>query len=235
VREPIRFADGEGAMLYKPSGSGKPSAVDFDPQSWAARGAIVGEALGRGTTWILQDGARRLVLRHYRRGGLIARLSADRYIWRGEDATRPFRELRLLEALHAAGLPVPPPVAASYRREGLFYRGDILTAFLPGTESLAQRLRRGAVEAGTWQSVGHCLRRFHDFGACHADLNAHNLLLDGDGQVFVIDFDRGSLRSPGLWRDANLVRLRRSLEKIGDAQGLTFDEAGWRLLLRACT
>jgi 3-deoxy-D-manno-octulosonic acid kinase len=233
VREPIRLANGGGAMLYKPSGAGKPGIETFDASAWIARGAVVGEALGRGTTWILQDGDRRLVLRHYRRGGLIARLSPDRYLWRGEDATRPFRELRLLDTLYAAGLPVPVPVAACYRRDGLFYRGDILTVFLPDTESLAQRIRRGTADEASWQAVGRCLRRFHDFGVFHADLNAHNLLLAGAAEVFVIDFDRGELRQPGLWRDANLVRLRRSIEKIGDACGKAFDEDAWRLLLRA--
>ncbi|MEN9704230.1 MAG: hypothetical protein RLZZ393_109 [Pseudomonadota bacterium] len=221
-------------MLYKPSGAGKPVAETFDAEAWIARKAVVGEALGRGTTWIVRDGARHLVLRHYRRGGLVARLSPDAYFWRGEDATRPFRELRLLDAMHAAGLPVPPPIAACYRRQGLFYRGDIITAFLPGTESLAQRMRRGQVDARIWQAVGHCLRRFRDFGVFHADLNAHNILLAGEQGVFVIDFDRGDLRAPGLWRDANLVRLRRSIEKIGDALGRPFDEAGWRMLLEAC-
>ena len=220
-------------MLYKPSGSSKPSQEAFDPSFWAARGAIVGEALGRGTTWIVQDESRRLALRHYRRGGLVARLVGDRYFWAGEDATRPFRELRLLQALHAAGLPVPEPVAARYVRQGLTYRGDILTVFLEGTESFAQRLRDRRVTAEDWQAIGRCLRCFHDAGACHADLNAHNVLLDASGQVFVIDFDRGRLRKPGLWRDANLVRLRRSIEKIGDKAGFAFDEAAWRLLLQA--
>lgn len=231
-REPIRAADGDGAMLYKPSGTGKPVLSYFDPASWAARGAVVGQALGRGTTWIVQDGAQRLVLRHYRRGGLIARLSADRYIWRGEAATRPFRELRLLALMQAQGLPVPAPVAACYRRQGLGYRGDILTAYLPDTESLAQRLGRRAVTGDTWQAVGRCLRRFHDAGVWHADLNAHNVLLAGETQVHLIDFDRGRLRKPGLWRDANLVRLRRSIEKVGDAARIPFDEAGWRSLLQ---
>ncbi|MEY4762513.1 MAG: hypothetical protein RLZZ200_2369 [Pseudomonadota bacterium] len=220
-------------MLYKPFGSSKPAKDDFDPLSWAARGAIVGNALGRGTTWILQDASRRLVLRHYRRGGLVAGLVGDRYIWAGEEATRPFRELRLLQALRTAGLPVPEPVAARYIRQGLGYRADILTVYLEGTESFAQRLRDGRMQPADWQAIGSCLRRFHDAGACHADLNAHNVLFDTPGRVHLIDFDRGRLRAPGLWRDANLVRLRRSIEKIGDQAGLDFDEAAWRLLLQA--
>ena len=85
----------------------------------------------------------------------------------------------------------------------------------------------------SWAAIGRCLRRFHDFGICHADLNAHNVLLRGRSDVFLIDFDRGRQRRPGLWRDANLVRLRRSIEKVGDARGQSLDEAAWHCLLAA--
>jgi 3-deoxy-D-manno-octulosonic acid kinase len=57
------------------------------------------------------------------------------------------------------------------------------------------------------------------------------MLGQGDS-VYLIDFDRGCLRKPGLWCDANLVRLRRSLEKV--TYGLPaehFTEADWHGLL----
>ena len=226
-------AAGCGAMLYAPSHAGKFAVPWFEPRYWMTQGAVVGEALGRGTTWIVREGERRLVLRHYRRGGLIARLSPDRYLWRGEAATRPFQELLLIDLLHTAGLPVPAPIAARYQRDGAFYRADLITEFLPDTQSLAQRLAVGEVALESWAAIGRCLRRFHDFGICHADLNAHNVLLRGPTEVFLIDFDRGSQRRPGLWRDANLVRLRRSIEKVGDACGRPLDEAAWHCLLAA--
>ena len=39
-------------------------------------------------------------------------------------------------------------------------------------------------------------------------------MLLSEESVYLIDFDRCQLRKPGLWRDDNLVRLRRSLEKV---------------------
>jgi hypothetical protein len=63
-------------------------------------------------------------------------------------------------------------------------------------------------------------------------LNAHNILLVGDDLVYLLDFDRGRLMRPGMWCDSNLVRLRRSLEKI--TYGLPpehFSEADWHGLL----
>jgi 3-deoxy-D-manno-octulosonic acid kinase len=222
-------------MLYNPESASNLAVPWFEPRYWIARGAVVGEALGRGTTLIVKEGARRLVLRHYRRGGLAARISPDRYLWRGESVTRPFHELALIARLHAAGLPVPVPVAARYQREGSTYRGDIITEYLADTQSLAQRLAAGPPGFDTWAAIGRCLRRFHDAGVCHADLNAHNILLRDATTVFLIDFDRGSQRSSdGLWRDANLVRLRRSLEKLNDQHGdQPFDDLQWHCLLSA--
>lgn len=221
-------------MLADVQGGGNVTAPWFEPGFWKARNAVVAEARGRGQTWIVRDGKRELVLRHYRRGGLVAKLSHDRYIWLGEHATRPFRELTLLARMLAAGLPVPEPVAARYLRHGRTWSGDILVAFLPQTQTLAQRLSSGSVSLLTWAAIGRMLARFHEVGVCHTDLNAHNILLRGPSQTWLIDFDGASVRRPGLWRDGNLVRLRRSLEKLNDGPAAgRFDEPQWHCLLSA--
>jgi 3-deoxy-D-manno-octulosonic acid kinase len=208
-----RIAAGTGAILYEPSRLDHPTPADFDPQALAAAGRITGTAMGRGSAWFVAPrGGTATVLRHYRRGGLVARLVADRYLWRGEEATRAFRELRLLAALEALGLPAARPVAARYQRAGLLYRADLITLAIPGARALADRLGDPALP---WARIGATLRAFHDAGACHADLNARNVLLDAGDAVHLIDFDRGSLGAPGGWREQNLERLARSLVKIG--------------------
>ena len=230
-----------GAMLYDASRAGNLSTETFDPVLLARRGQIVGEARGRGTAWFLSVQNHAWVLRHYRRGGLISGLSRDRYWWRGEEGTRSFAEWQLTYHLHRAGLPVPAPIAARYRKHGFGYRGDIITERLMDVWSLAQALDVAPLSLLTWIAIGRCLRRFHELGVCHADLNAHNILIGRDvnrhseespDRVYLIDFDRGSLRKPGFWQDANLVRLRRSLEKI--TWGLPaerFTEDDWHGLL----
>jgi 3-deoxy-D-manno-octulosonic acid kinase len=224
-----------GAMLYDASRAGNLSTEVFDPVLLARRGQIVGEARGRGTAWFLSVQNRSWVLRHYRRGGLVSRLLRDQYLWQGEEPTRPFAEWQLTYHLHRAGLPVPAPIAARYRKLGFSYRGDIITERLPEVWSLAQALAAAPLSLLAWIGIGRCLRRFHELGVCHADLNAHNILIGNtaeDERVFLIDFDRGSLRKPGFWKDDNLVRLRRSLEKI--CWGLPrerFTEDDWHGLL----
>lgn len=221
-----------GAMLSDASRAGNLSADWFDPEWWRSRGQMEGTTRGRGTTYIVRAGEKRMVLRHYRRGGLVAKVSRDRYLWRGEAATRPFHEWYLTYHLHRAGLPVPAPVAARYVRRGLVYRGDLITEEIPDAQSLAERLRRGSLSILSWIAVGRCIRRFHELGVFHPDLNAHNVLFARDDTVHLIDFDRGRLRRPGLWCDANLVRLRRSLEKVTWALPAgRITEADWHGLL----
>ncbi len=221
-----------GAMLYDASRAGNAVPAWFDPAYWAERNEIEGEARGRGTTHFVRSGRQHFVLRHYRRGGLMARLMGDRYFWRNESATRSFAEWQLLYHLHRAGLPVPAPIAARYRRHGFLYTADLITERMVDSVSLAEQLRRRGIPILGWITIGRCIRAFHDLGVCHPDLNAHNILLVGDDLVYLIDFDRGSLRKPGLWCDSNLVRLRRSLEKITyKLPPEHFSEADWHGLL----
>lgn len=204
--------------------------LPFEPSFWAERGELLEVTAGRGSAWFVAAG--RWALRHYRRGGLMARVSPDRYLWAGELKVRAFAEWRLLRELTRRGLPVPVPVAARYRRTGLAYRCDLITRRVAGARPLSAALAAGPLADGTWRQVGSTVRRLHDAGADHADLNAHNILLDERGAVTVIDFDRGRLRAPGGWARHNLDRLHRSLAKISrDLAPDRFSPAAWDLLL----
>ena len=77
------------------------------------------------------------MLRHYRRGGAVARLSGDAYLWTGAGRTRSFAEWRLLRQLRRWDLPVPRPIAARYVRQGLAYRADLITGELTTRRTLA--------------------------------------------------------------------------------------------------
>ena len=205
-------------MLADPDSLGNPSQEDaaalFDPEFWRARGELVAVTGGRGSAWFIASGARQWVLRHFRRGGFIARLSQDGYVWAGEDKVRAFAEWRLLELLTRRGLPVPKPIAARYQRTGLSYRCDLITQRIMDANPLSALLAQGALPEAQWRAVGAAVARLHGAGVDHADLNAHNILIDVTGVVSVIDFDRGQLRRPGRWSSRNLQRLRRSLDKI---------------------
>jgi 3-deoxy-D-manno-octulosonic acid kinase len=112
----------------------------------------------------------------------------------------------------------------------------LITQRIAGADPLSARLGAAPPLAeAVWRAVGAAVARLHRAGVDHADLNAHNILLDGSGAISVIDFDRGRLRAPGTWAARNLQRLRRSLEKIsrsspvGRSEG--FSAQAWEWLL----
>jgi 3-deoxy-D-manno-octulosonic acid kinase len=227
----------DGAILFDAAacGAARPDADWFSPAHWAALGRAETHGGGRGGVAFVETPAGACVLRHYHRGGLAARVSADSYLWTGARRTRSFREFRLLDHLVAAGLPVAAPVAARYVRNGLSYRADLIVRRIPSVETLAERLARGALDVSLGERIGAMLARFHAAGACHADLNAHNILIDPRNNVALIDFDRGSLCKPALsWQQANLARLRRSLMKLGAKKRFDdFETRFWHPLLGA--
>jgi len=187
---------------------------------------------GRGRTLFKMIAGRECVLRHYYRGGMVRNLSEDSFVWTGQDRTRPFCEWRLLAELRHRGLPVPLPVAARCVRSGMFYTADLITERLPGVDSLAVRLGAGNMNDDLWRTVGGTIARFHGQRVFHADLNAHNIQVDGDGCVYLLDFDRGRIMGEsGRWAGRNLQRLRRSIEKVCRESAVSFGERNWTILL----
>ncbi len=201
--------------------------VCFDTEELQHRGIVDGIAsAGRGNTvfFTLNDDA--LVLRHYRRGGLVRHISQSRYVFTGFHRTRALREFDLLLQLQKAGLPAPRAYACRVVREGLLYTASLVTYRLPG-RTLAQAMQKSSVEHdkswlddSAWQAIGEVIGQFHAAGIYHADLNAHNIMIDDDMRVSLIDFDRGAKRALPAnpvrmgWCLENMNRLERSIKKI---------------------
>jgi len=234
------IATAGGGILYDASRLSKPDEELFSRSHWASLGALEEIAGGRSSIAVLNAGAvradaegSRWVLRHYRRGGLIAKLSQDRYLWAGAARTRSFAEWRLLAELRRRGLPVPAPIAARYVRGALTYRADLITELLPGTRTLADAISGHDLPEAGWRAVGKTIGEFHREGVHHADLNANNILLAGSRpEVYVLDFDRGRIEARGAWEQAVLARLRRSLEKITSQRAdVRFGAQQWQWLI----
>lgn len=224
-----------GAILFDATAVQHVDEAWFEPTHWQASSTSRQQSGGRGSVVFFDAPFGAGVLRHYRRGGLVGKLNADHYLWTGRRRTRGFREFTLLAQLHDAGLRVPAPLFARYVREGLRYRADLVTRRIPGARTLAERSLAGDVDAALAARVGRTLAGFHVRGAWHADLNAHNVVVDGAGDVWLLDFDRGRMRPPAMpWQQANLERLHRSLAKIGAIKRLEgFDSRFWHPLLAA--
>ena len=191
-----------------------------------------GPGAGRGKVLFIEHETQQWALRHYCRGGLARRLSTDRFLWAGLHRTRPFREWTLLEHMYRLALPVPRPVAARVARRGAVYTADLVTVRIPDVTTLSRRLSGTSLHPKIWRSVGQTIARFHAAGICHADLNAHNIQIDSQDRLYLLDFDRGrAMQAPGGWMQGNLARLHRSLTKLLGEGAIRFGEADWTNLL----
>lgn len=222
-----------GAILFDAAVSAQVGHEWFSPDYWRERDALRMQAGGRGGVAVIATPVGEGVLRHYRRGGVLARLLGDRYVWTGASRTRPFAEMRLLADIARLALPGPIPLAARYCRHGLFYSADLITRRIADAQTLAECLANGQLDAELAEEVGALVARFHRAGVWHADLNAHNVMVTPNG-LYLIDFDRGRLRTPAMaWQQANLARLHRSLLKLGAAgrDEAAFEKGIWQPLL----
>ena len=223
------------AIIYDASLMDVPGVEFFNVDYWRVQEALHGDAVGRGSAWFIDAPQGPVVLRRYLRGGWAAKISRQAYLFSTVSRSRPFREFKLLAMLSEQGLPVPAPIAALCEFHGFVSTGTIIMSRIAHAQTLADVLRLSAGEpahdAGVWASVGKCIRRFHDAGVWHADLNARNILLSDESNVFLIDFDRARF-TPGkaVNGEGNLKRLKRSLTKLWPTDQLSRLSSSWDLL-----
>ena len=206
----------------------------FSIDYWKAQNALKGTASGRGTVWFLNNNQGEFVLRRYRRGGLIAKLTQFRFLFTGFKSSRPYQELNLLEKMLKENLPVPDPIAGRCQRLGLQYQAEIMTRLIPNAAELfTYLLDKQQTQQLNWTDIGKTIKRFHQAGIDHTDLNCHNIMIDNKSKVWLIDFDKCRQR-PGdkKWPLANLQRLKRSFDKEANKHAnFQFEQAHWQLLL----
>lgn len=167
---------------------------------------------GRGRTTIVRlDGRAPLVLKQMRRGGWLGSLWRDRYPGR----SRLLDNLRVPAEALRRGVPTPAPVALVLVEgpRGL-YRAWLAVEEVVGAQNLIERLRaKDSPSAAEIDAVVGAVRRMHDRGVEHRDLNLGNLLVRrapaGDFQPFVIDLDRARLWDSELPLGARIRSLRR--------------------------
>jgi hypothetical protein len=196
------------------------------PDRAAVERALRGSAeRGRAATAILAlpDRTERIHLRPVRHGGLLAPLWGES-IW---GIARPAAELRDTARLIEAGAPVPRPVlVAAHRARGPLWSAVVGTIHVEnardGMAWLTARPAREDLLRGA-RAAGAAIRRFHDAGGSHADLQIKNVLFrarDGETDAIVIDLDRvrAGRPPPPARRMRELMRLVRALHKRGVAE-----------------
>lgn len=212
----------------------------LNPNYWQQQNLVTGSAQGRGTTWFVaykdSDSIQHdWVLRHYYRGGLIGKIINDSYWFNGLEKTRAACEFALLRHMQTLQLPAPEPVAYRVIQKGCYYKADLLSSRIQHAQDLVAVLSEAALHNDVWHTIGATIKRFHHHGIYHHDLNSHNILLDDKKQVFLIDFDRGELRTNPVntrWKQENMARLQRSfLKELNKLAQFYFTEENWQALM----
>lgn len=222
---------GNSRICYDPEWVSAPELTLFDPERWHAKGQVVGSASGRGTTWFVQLTSMTAALRHYHRGGLFGKLVRDHYCFRSWDTTRSFAEFHLLKQLREAGVNVPRPIAAHAMKKGLFYQADLLSERIERAQDLVTLLQKQPLSTQMYQKIGMEIAKMHRVGVNHTDLNIHNILLDDQNKVWLIDFDKCFQQSGEGWKIRNLKRLERSFNKELMKRGIHWKHDEFQALL----
>jgi 3-deoxy-D-manno-octulosonic acid kinase len=198
---------------------------------------------GRGAVYSVPAPARgpdardRWAVRHYYRGGAVARWLDDRYLAVG--APRPWLEALASATARARQVPTPAVVAGAIYRRGMFYRADLATEVIPGSADLAEVLfganRLSLPLEGALTAAGRLVRALERRGVFHPDLNAKNIVLEGgaDGPAaHLVDLDRCCARQEGVPAPAFPMRrrLERSLRKFEGSTGRWIPHGAWTAL-----
>lgn len=203
----------------------------FDAQYWQVEQKIIGSAIGRGTTWFIAMQQLEAALRHYRRGGLLGKLVSDHYWFQGWEKTRSYAEFHLLHHLREQGVNVPRPIAARAVKQGFCYQADLLSEKVASARDLVAILQEKPLDKEQYISIGQEIAKLHRAQVNHTDLNIHNILLDEDNTVWIIDFDKCYQQKGDGWKEANLQRLLRSFRKERHKVEIHWQESEWQFLL----
>ncbi|MEM0911509.1 MAG: 3-deoxy-D-manno-octulosonic acid kinase, partial [Pseudomonadota bacterium] len=213
---------------------GRQLAARFFDASWLKRQKLIDQIkTGRGEVCFFSWQGRQFALRHYLRGGLVATVNKQSFLWKNLKNTRVYSELLLLDYMRANGLNVPLPIAGRVEKTGLMYRCAIITEIIPHATELHQILLKGALARDLWFAIGKSIKQMHDLNVCHDDINVKNILINDKEQIFLIDFDKCFRKPDGEWKGKNVARLKRSLDKqLMKHQHYAFNQDDWGILLQ---
>ena len=154
-----------------------------------------------------------VAIKSYYRGGWMRYLIKRRYLKLGK--TRAQIEFELLQVVRNLGIKAPEPIAYAHRGS-IFYQAWLVSRAIKQPLSLAllslkddKKTRRGM------ESVVGQISLLIQNGILHVDLHPGNIVVDGTGQIFIVDFDKGQIhhRSTEKLRSRYLTRWQRAVTK----------------------
>ncbi len=167
------------------------------------------------------DGIGSVVIKHYRRGGLLRYFIKRRYLKSGK--TRAQHEFELLDTVAELGINVPQPIAFAYCGR-LFYRAWLITREIRQPLSLAGLSLQDEEKSGrVMTSVINQVSSLIQNRILHVDLHPGNIVIDSAGKVYLLDFDKGKVYHGNRQKLKNryFARWQRAVAKHGLPNFLT--------------
>jgi 3-deoxy-D-manno-octulosonic acid kinase len=170
---------------------------------------------------IFLKNGKRIVIKKYYHGGLLGSLWKDLYIF----GSRAFEELILTEKIRSCEIPTHQPICAVHKSIFLFfYKAYLISLEIPNAKDLKNFLTKIGknpspqdliLKRRVIRSIGNLIKKFHEEGFFHRDLQLKNILVEGE-KVFLIDFDRSYQKHELSQNEKikNILRLKRSAEKL---------------------
>ena len=159
------------------------------------------------------NGLGSVVIKQFKRGGLIRFIIKNRYIRYGK--TRGQIELELMHKLRQLGIRAPEPIAYAYRGFPL-YTAWLITRKINKACTLAELCDQDIKRVNRIMiSVFEQIDRLVECRCMHVDLHPGNILVDQDDHVYLIDFDKGYFSSATREKlyDGYYKRWQRSIIK----------------------
>ncbi len=196
---------------------------------WAAAQPARRIFTGRGEAYGVTLGDAAAVVRHARHGGMLAPLLGDVFAGR----PRFYREAELARRLAEGGVNTPALLAGVRYGAGPFHRADVATERIAGADLVevffGDHPPTGAARAAALEAVGRLIRRLHDLGWVHPDLQLRNVLVADAAAsggpapaAWLLDVDtcRPMRGDADTERARNLARFERSWAKWNRRRGL---------------
>jgi len=159
------------------------------------------------------DGIGSVVIKHYRRGGLMRYFIKRRYLKFGK--TRSQVEFESMHKLRQLGIRTPEPVAYAYRGFPLYFAW-LITREIEKSCTLAELSCHDLNRVSKiMDKVIEQIDRLVECRFIHVDLHPGNILVDGDDNIYIIDFDKGHVSSTQKEQlyDVYYQRWRRAIAK----------------------
>lgn len=155
----------------------------------------VNSVLGGRSSVVIDEinGLGSVVIKYYRRGGLVRYLVKQKYLKCGK--TRGQKEYELLQKVRNLGINTPEPIVFAYRGR-LFYQAWLVTKEIKQHQTLAQislsnKNRARILMKEVVKQVSMLIKN----SILHVDLHPGNIIVDKRNQIYLLDFDKGRLFS----------------------------------------